>query len=194
MSFVYNWHTRRQFVGRPSWNCWVVLSYRRSDGKQICACEEKPFSTNVRQRLFFSCSLSQTLVEGVIRIKTRKKKYWPLLEYLRMCTAHYTNMDEDDDVLEKRSRLPAPWWPLCIKRACWPGWVPFQIQKKRTRTRNGWIAQELKMSWRRTFSYVSVSVDETVNQYVPWSKIRKSRSIGNMFTHKNCARWLYQGR
>ena len=28
---------------------------------------------------------------------------------------------------EKRSRLPAPWWPLCIKRARWLGWVPFQI-------------------------------------------------------------------
>ena len=72
-----------------------------------------PVRKNLFQQMFdkdyfFSCSLSQTLVEGVIRIKTRKEKYWPLLEYLRMCTAHYTNMDEDDDVLEKRSRLPAP--------------------------------------------------------------------------------------
>ena len=79
----------------------------------------------------------------------------------------------DDDVREKRSRLPAPWWPLCIKRAHWLGWLPFQIQKKRMRTRNGRIVQELKMSWLRTFSYASVSVDETVNKYAPWSKIRQ---------------------
>ena len=61
----------------------MVLSYRRSDGEQICACEEKPFSTNIRPRVFISCSLLQTLLEGVIRIKTRNEKYWPLLEYLR---------------------------------------------------------------------------------------------------------------
>ena len=76
MSFVYNWHTRRQFVWRRSWNCWVVLSYGRSDGKQICACEEKPFSTCIRPYFSFNARiLSTILLSSNIRLTVRSKTF-----------------------------------------------------------------------------------------------------------------------